>query len=99
VETVTVGDCELTAELRALMAAGREATVNAATWSGAATVSLLLEGGPARVWVFGRDRGTGFDPDTVGPDHRGIAESIRARMARSGGTAAIRSGAGLGTEV
>jgi signal transduction histidine kinase len=99
VETVTVGDCELTAELRALMAAGREATVNAATWSAAATVSLFVEVEPAQVSVFVRDRGTGFDPDTVGPDHRGIAESIRARVARSGGSATIRSGAGLGTEV
>jgi signal transduction histidine kinase len=99
VETVTVGDCELTEELRALMAAGREATVNAATWSGAPTVSLFVEVEPGQVSVFVRDRGAGFDPDAVGADHRGIAESIRARMARSGGSATIRSERGQGTEV
>jgi signal transduction histidine kinase len=99
VETVTVGDCELTEELRALMAAGREATVNAATWSGAPTVSLFVEVEPGQVSVFVRDRGAGFDPDAVAADHRGIAESIRARMARSGGSATIRSERGRGTEV
>jgi signal transduction histidine kinase len=99
VETVTVGDCELTDELRALLAAGREATVNAATWSGEQTVSFFVEVEPARVSVFVRDRGKGFDPETVGPDHRGIAQSIRARMARHGGSAAIRSAPGQGTEV
>ncbi len=99
VETVTVGDCELTAALRALLAAGREATVNAATWSGAPTVSLFVEVESGRVSVFVRDRGQGFDPDAVGPDHQGIAESIRARMARHGGSAVIRSASGQGTEV
>jgi signal transduction histidine kinase len=99
VEAVTVGDCELTGELRALLAAGREATVNAATWSGARSVSLFVEVEPTQVSVFVRDRGQGFDPAAVGPDHRGIAESIRARMARHGGTAIIRSTPGQGTEV
>jgi signal transduction histidine kinase len=99
VDSVTVGDCALTDGLQALLAAGREATVNAATWSGAPTVSLFVEVEPSQVSVFVRDRGTGFDPETVGPDHRGIAESIRARMARHGGTATIRSAPGQGTEV
>ena len=36
VEAVTVGDCELDENLDALLAAAREATVNAAKWSGAA---------------------------------------------------------------
>jgi signal transduction histidine kinase len=99
VETVTVGDCELTGELRALLAAGREAAVNAATWSGAPTVSLFVEVEPAQVSVFVRDRGTGFDPEAVTHDRRGIAESIHARMARCGGSAVIRSVPGQGTEV
>ena len=99
VETVVVGDCPLTDELRALLAAGREATVNAATWSGADAVSLFVEVEPARVSLFVRDRGTGFDPGAVADDRRGIAESIRARMVRHGGTADIRSTPGEGTEV
>jgi signal transduction histidine kinase len=96
---VTVGDCELTTELRALLAAGREATVNAAKWSGAASVSLFVEVEPDQVSVFVRDRGRGFDPDAVGDDRKGIAESIRARMTRHGGSAVIRSAPGKGTEV
>jgi signal transduction histidine kinase len=99
VDSVTVGDCELTEGLQALLAAGREATVNAATWSGAPSVSLFVEVEPTQVSVFVRDRGTGFDPDAVGQDRRGIAESIRARMARHGGKATIRSTPGYGTEV
>ena len=99
VESVTVGDCELTTELRALLGAGREATVNAAKWSGASSVSLFVEVEPAQVSVFVRDRGRGFDPDAVATDRQGIAESIRARMTRHGGTAVIRSAPGQGTEV
>jgi signal transduction histidine kinase len=99
VDTVVVGDIALTDELRALLAAGREATVNAAAWSGAPTVSVFAEVEPARVSLFVRDRGKGFDPAAVAEDRRGISESIRARMVRHGGTADIRSTPGEGTEV
>ncbi len=99
VESVTVGDCELTTELRALLGAGREATVNAAKWSGASSVSLFAEVEPTQVSIFVRDRGRGFDPDAVDGDRQGIAESIRARMQRHGGRATIRSAPGQGTEV
>jgi signal transduction histidine kinase len=99
VESVTVGDCELTTELRALLGAGREATVNAAKWSGASSVSLFAEVEPTQVSIFVRDRGRGFDPDAVDGDRQGIAESIRARMQRHGGRSTIRSAPGQGTEV
>jgi signal transduction histidine kinase len=99
VDSVIVGDCELTEGLHALLAAGREATVNAAKWSGAPNVSLFVEVEPSQVSVFVRDRGKGFDPDAVSQDRRGIAESIRARMARHGGRATILSAPGQGTEV
>jgi len=99
VESVTVGDCELTTELHALLGAGREATVNAAKWSGASVVSLFVEVEPAQVSVFVRDRGRGFDPGAVATDRQGIAESIRARMTRHGGTVVIRSAPDQGTEV
>ena len=49
--------------------------------------------------LFVRDRGKGFDPATVPADRQGIAQSIRARMARYGGTVVIRSAPGDGTEV
>jgi signal transduction histidine kinase len=99
VVTVVVGDCPLNDALRALLAAGREATVNAAAWSGAPTVSMFVEVEPTRVSMFVRDRGKGFDPADVGEDRRGMSESIRARMIRHGGTADIRSVVGEGTEV
>jgi signal transduction histidine kinase len=99
VETVVVGDCVLTDELRALLAAGREAAVNAAKWSGAPIVSLYLEVEPTQVSLFVRDRGDGFDASAVATEHRGIAESIQARMVRHGGTASIRSALEEGTDI
>jgi signal transduction histidine kinase len=99
VEAVTVGDCELDDDLRALLAAAREATVNAVKWSGAPVVSIFAEVEPAGVTLFVRDRGRGFDPAAVPADRKGLAESIRARMARRGGTAAVRTAPGEGTEV
>jgi signal transduction histidine kinase len=99
VEAVTVGDCELDDDLAALLAAAREATVNAGKWSGADVVSLFAEVEPAEVSLFVRDRGRGFDPAAVPSDRRGLAESIHGRMARRGGSATVRSVQGEGTEV
>jgi signal transduction histidine kinase len=99
VEVVTVGDCPRDEKLDALVAAAREAIVNAAKWSEADTVSVYVEVEPAAVTIFVRDRGAGFDPGQVAPERRGIAESIRGRMSRHGGTAVIRSSLGEGTEV
>jgi signal transduction histidine kinase len=99
VEAVTVGDCPLDDDLTALLAAAREATVNAVKWSGASVVSLFAEVEPGEVSVFVRDRGKGFDPAAVPSDRKGLAESVRARMARRGGLASVRSAPGEGTEV
>jgi signal transduction histidine kinase len=99
VEVVLVGDCALDDGLAALLAAAREATVNAAKWSGADVISIFAEVEPAEVSVFVRDRGKGFDPAGVPADRKGVTESIRARMARHGGNASIRSAPGEGTEV
>jgi signal transduction histidine kinase len=99
VDAVTVGDCELDDNMSALLAAAREATVNAAKWSGADTVSLFAEVEHDSVSMFVRDRGRGFDPAAVPADRKGLAESVRARLARRGGSATIRSAPGEGTEV
>ena len=99
VEAVVVGDCPLDDALRSLVEAGREATVNAAKWSGAPEVSLFVEVEPGSVAMYVRDRGTGFDESAVAPDRRGLSESIRGRMARHGGSAVVRSRIGDGTEV
>ncbi len=99
VEAVTVGDCQLDDDLSALLAAAREATVNAVKWSGAEVVSLFAEVEPGEVAVFVRDRGRGFDPAAVPDDRKGLTESVHARMARHGGSAVVRSVRGEGTEV
>ncbi len=99
VQVVVVGDCLLDSRLRALLDAAREATVNAAKWSGATEVSIYCEVEQPAVTVFVRDRGRGFDPSAVPEDRQGIAQSIRARMARFGGSVAVRSAPGRGTEV
>jgi signal transduction histidine kinase len=99
VEVVTVGDCELDDNLRELLAAAKEATVNSAKWSGADVVSLFAEVEPRDVSVFVRDRGRGFDPEAVAPDRKGVSESVYGRMSRHGGTAEVKSAPGEGTDV
>jgi len=99
VEAVTVGDCELDENLNALLAAAREATVNAAKWSGASVVSLFAEVEPDSVSLVVRDRGKGFDPSAVPEDRKGLAESVHGRMTRRGGTALVTSAVGEGTKV
>ena len=99
VEAVTVGDCELDDNLNALLAAAREATVNAAKWSGASVISLFAEVEPGEVSLVVRDRGKGFDPEAVPADRKGLAESVHGRMTRRGGTATVTSALGEGTKV
>lgn len=98
IEVVVVGDADLDEELVAMVAAAKEAMVNAAKSSGASTVSVFAEAGEAGVEAFVRDRGVGFDLERVPPDRHGIRESIIGRMARHGGRATIRSGP-TGTEI
>ena len=99
VDVVIVGDAPLDPDLAALAAAAREALVNAAKHSGADAVSLYAELEPAQVSVFVKDRGVGFDVDTVAADRQGVRGSIIGRMERHGGKAQFRSAAGTGTEV
>jgi signal transduction histidine kinase len=98
VESVVVGDAAMDEGLRALVAATSEATLNAATHSGAGEVSVYVEVEADAVTAFVRDHGAGFDPDAVPADRRGIADSIVARMERHGGSADVASGSD-GTEV
>ncbi|HVB50954.1 MAG TPA: PspC domain-containing protein [Acidimicrobiales bacterium] len=101
VELVIVGDGDLDANdaLLALIAAGREAAINAAQWSGAGSISIFAEVESTSMTLFVRDLGKGFDVDAVPTDRQGIALSIRQRMAQHGGSASIKSILGAGTEV
>lgn len=99
VEAVVVGDRETDERVGALVAAAREAMVNAARHAGVQTVSLYAEVEPDQVSVFVRDRGVGFDQETVDDHRHGVRGSIIGRMKRHGGRAEIRSGPGEGTEV
>jgi signal transduction histidine kinase/phage shock protein PspC (stress-responsive transcriptional regulator) len=99
VPQVVVGDAELDEPLTALVMAAREAIVNAAKHAGVDEVSVYAEVEPAAVTVFVRDRGKGFDPDVVPADRHGLADSIRGRMERNGGTCRLRTAPGDGTEV
>jgi len=98
VEVVHVGDVPRDDRVDALVAATREAVVNAAKHAGG-QVSVYVECGRDQVEVFVRDRGPGFDPSAVADDRLGLRESVVGRMARAGGTATIRSAPGEGAEV
>ncbi len=99
VQVVVVGDCLLEEPLTALVQASREAMVNAAKHAGVAQVSVYAEVEPGQVHVFVRDRGAGFDPAAVASDRHGLADSLRGRMERHGGTVTLRTAPGAGTEI
>jgi signal transduction histidine kinase len=99
VEVVTVGDCPTGPRVTALVAAAREALVNAAKHAGVETVQVYAEVGGERVEVFVKDRGGGFDPAAVPADRYGLAQSVVGRMERHGGRAVVRTAPGQGTEV
>jgi signal transduction histidine kinase len=99
VETVVVGDLDVDEPVAALVAAAREALVNAGRHAKVQTVSLYAEVEPDGISVFVRDRGVGFELSTVEEDRHGVRGSIIGRMQRHGGKAEIRSEPGDGTEV
>ncbi|BCJ71071.1 histidine kinase [Catellatospora sp. IY07-71] len=99
VEAVVVGDRAVDDKVAAIVAAAREALVNAARHAQVKSVSLYAEAEPTMLSVFVRDRGKGFDPASVEERRHGVRGSIIGRMARHGGQAEIRSEIGEGTEV
>jgi signal transduction histidine kinase len=99
VELVRSGDAPLDERTQALVLAGREAMANAARHSGVDEVSVFLDAEGERIALYVRDRGRGFDPAAVAPGRQGVAESIRGRMERVGGSARIVAAPGEGTEV
>ena len=98
VEVVTVGDRPVNDRTASLLAALREAMVNAARHA-ESPVRVYVESTPEGVEAFVRDRGPGFDLAEVPEDRLGVRESIIGRMERHGGSARVRSAPGEGTEV
>lgn len=98
VELVVVGDAALDDDVRALVAAIREALTNAGKHAEVTTASVYVEVEDDQVVAFVRDRGVGFDPDEVATDRRGVAGSIRDRLRRHGGSATLSTAPGDGTE-
>jgi signal transduction histidine kinase len=99
IEIVTVGDAPLDEPAMALVAAAREALLNAVRHAPGAAVSLFAEVDDGRVSAYVRDRGPGFDLESIPEDRRGVTDSIVARMVRHGGHAAVRTAPGGGCEV
>jgi signal transduction histidine kinase len=99
VDVVVVGDHPMDSRLDALVAASREALVNAAKHAQVTSVSVYAELSADSASVFVRDRGAGFDPDRIDPSRQGIRGSIVGRLQRQHGAATIRSSPGQGTEV
>ena len=98
IEVVTVGDAQPSERTEALLAATRQALLNAVVHGGE-PVSVYCEATESSVQVFVRDHGAGFDVDAIDPSRLGIRESIIGRVRRRGGTVDIVSKAHWGTEV
>ncbi len=99
VDLVVVGDAPLDERIGGLVAAAREAAVNAAKWSGVETFSVYGEVEPDTVSIYVRDTGVGFDPLAVADDRQGLSHSIRAQVEQLGGTSTVRTAPGEGTDV
>jgi signal transduction histidine kinase/phage shock protein PspC (stress-responsive transcriptional regulator) len=99
VEVIAVGDAPLDLDTTALARAAREAVVNAAKHAHVGRIDVYVECSGSGAEVFVRDRGVGFDPDTIAEDRMGVRGSIIDRLERHGGTASVRSAPGEGTEV
>jgi signal transduction histidine kinase len=100
IDVVAVGDRPMDERAEAVVAAAREAMVNAAKFAPeSGEIAVYAELDPERAQVFVRDRGPGFDLDAVPADRRGLRESIIGRMERFGGKVEVRTRPGAGTEV
>lgn len=96
-EVVAVGQTTVAPE--PLIAAAREAMLNAARHAGG-SVTVYLETTGDRVSIDITDRGPGLDFEAMPEGRMGVRESILGRIDRAGGTASIKPGpGGAGTTV
>ncbi len=98
VDVVVVGDGDVGERGTGLLAAAKEAMVNAARHGGGGPVSVFAEITELATTVFVRDRGPGFQIDQVSADRKGVTESIIGRLESLGGSASLRSDGERGTE-
>lgn len=99
IELVTIGDRNLDDDHGALVQATREAILNAAKFAPGEPIYVVAECEPERSRITVRDRGPGFSIADIGPDRRGIRDSIIGRLERRGGIVRIRPSVAGGTEV
>lgn len=97
VNEVIRSDAELTPALEAALGAAREAMINAAQHSGVDQVDLYSEIEDGKAMINIRDRGRGFDVESVAGG--GMTISILERVENIGGQVEIKSGRGQGTQV
>jgi signal transduction histidine kinase len=98
VETACIGDGPMDPAMDSIAQATREALTNAAKHSGAEVVSLFAELNATHLTVLVKDAGRGFDRARAAESH-GLQRSIEDRVSACGGTVAVRSAPGHGTEV
>lgn len=98
IRVVTVGDGPVDERTRALLAALREAVLNAVQHGGG-HVDVYVEASGHGVEAFVRDHGPGFRLEDVPTDRLGVRESIIGRMQRAGGVATVGPAPGGGTDV
>ncbi|MEV4802354.1 ATP-binding protein [Nonomuraea sp. NPDC049421] len=84
---------------RALADAAGEALTNVRRHAGVTRATIRLTGDARELRLDIADQGAGFDPGAVPATRYGLRESVRGRLARIGGTAAITSAPGEGTLV
>lgn len=92
-------DTAVTPSLAAGLAAAREALLNAAKHSGADRIDLYSEITDTEATIHVRDRGRGFNLESVAAPNSGMAISMIERVEKAGGQLEIDSAPGVGTEV
>ncbi len=94
-EIVVVGANDGVVAPAPLVAAAREAMLNAARHAGG-DVTVYVEVTAERISIDVTDRGPGLDPEDLPEGRMGVRESILGRMERAGGSARILAGPGGG---
>lgn len=100
IQPVTVGeDVAFDERTEAVVLAAREAMVNAAKHAGVDSVDVYAEHLASELTVFVRDRGKGFDMDSIPVDRHGVRDSIIGRVEKVGGRVSVESSQSNGSEI